>query len=214
MSWGAPSAFHHSLLSLISLLSPLPQFQLMVTLSWLFYWHVCRSKISSRSGLHWLSPRHPPPGTTNRPTVVVEIAISQTRTRLQRDIDLRVNPNRGNANVAIAIKANRTRPLITIDKYGWDYDNGQAQISQHMEIRDSDTSDQVSVSGAPLTIPFDLLSLRHPQPPREGDHRKGRNWDCKMDLGRLACALPNFIFRSVTFQAHDKCLASDLHCYC
>ncbi|CAI7621256.1 unnamed protein product [Penicillium palitans] len=114
-----------------------------------------------------LGPRHPPPGTRRRPAVVVEIAISQTRRRLQRDIDLWLDPSRGNTNVAIAIKANRTRPFITIDKYGWDHGNGQAQISQHIEIRESDTGDQVSVSGAPLTIPFDLLFLRPPQPPRE-----------------------------------------------
>ena len=105
--------------------------------------------------------------------MVVEIAISQTRTRLQRDIDLWLDPSRGNANVAIAIKANRTRPLITIDKYEWDHGNGQAQISQHIEIRESDIGGQVSGSGAPLTIPFDLF-LRPPQPPREGDLIIGR----------------------------------------
>ncbi|KOS40777.1 hypothetical protein ACN38_g8372 [Penicillium nordicum] len=121
-----------------------------------------------------LGPRHPPPGTGRRPTVVAEITISQTRTRLQRDIDLWLDTSRGNAGIAIAIKTNRTWPLITIDKYEWDHANRQAQISQHIEIRESDTCGKVRVSGAPLTIPFDRLFLRPPQPPREGDLIIGR----------------------------------------
>ena len=120
-----------------------------------------------------LGPRHPPPGTGKRPMVVAEIVFSQTR-RLQRDIDLWLDPSRGNANVAIAIKVNRTRPLITMDKYEWNHANGQAQLSQHIEIRESDTGDEVRVSGAPLTIPFDLLFLRPPKSPREGDLILGR----------------------------------------
>ncbi|KAJ9482238.1 hypothetical protein VN97_g11206 [Penicillium thymicola] len=92
-------------------------------------------------------------------------------TPLLRDIELWPDPSRGNA---IAIKANRTRPLITMDKYEWDLTNGQAQLSQHIKIRENDTGDKVSVSGAPLTIPFDRLFLRPPQPPREGDLIIGR----------------------------------------
>ncbi|KAJ5426525.1 hypothetical protein N7465_001595 [Penicillium sp. CMV-2018d] len=61
-----------------------------------------------------------------------------------------------------------------MDKYEWDDANGQAQLSQHIEIRESDTGDEVRVSGAPLTIPFDLLFLRPPQSPREGDLIIGR----------------------------------------
>ncbi|OQD71890.1 hypothetical protein PENPOL_c001G00085 [Penicillium polonicum] len=121
-----------------------------------------------------LGPRHPPPGTAKRPRVVAEIAISQTRRRLQRDIDLWLDPSRGKVNVAIAIKASRTRPLITIDKYEWNHDNGQAQLSQNIEIRESHAGDEVRVSGGPLTIPFDHLFLRPPQSPREGDLILGR----------------------------------------
>ncbi|OQD67969.1 hypothetical protein PENPOL_c003G02300 [Penicillium polonicum] len=68
----------------------------------------------------------------------------------------------------------RTRPLITMDKYEWDDANEQAQISQSIEIRESDTGDEVRVSEAPLTIPFDLLFLRPQQSPREGDLIIGR----------------------------------------
>ncbi|KAJ5616384.1 hypothetical protein N7537_001498 [Penicillium hordei] len=106
-----------------------------------------------------LGPRRPPPGTRKRPMVVAEIAISETRTRLQRDIDLWLDPSRGNTNVAIAIKINRTRLLITID---------------NIEIRESHIGDEVRVSGAPLTIPFDLLFLRPPKSPREGDLTIGK----------------------------------------
>ncbi|KAJ5209179.1 hypothetical protein N7449_003558 [Penicillium cf. viridicatum] len=121
-----------------------------------------------------LGSRHARPGIKRRPTVVAEIGISQTRPRLQREIDLWLDPSRGNVNVAIAIRATRTRPLITMDKYEWDHVNGQVQLSQHIEVQESDSGDEVRVSGDPLTIPFDLLFLRHPQSPREGDLPIGR----------------------------------------
>ncbi|KAJ6125221.1 hypothetical protein N7471_012538 [Penicillium samsonianum] len=114
-------------------------------------------------------PRRPPRGHPKRPTVVLEVAISETRKKLEQDMALWLDPSRGNTNIAIAIKASRARPTVTVDKYEWDHANGRVQNSQHIEVRESAEGDKVTVSGAPLHIPFDLLFLRSPQSPRETD---------------------------------------------
>ncbi|KAJ6190656.1 hypothetical protein N7519_000677 [Penicillium mononematosum] len=53
--------------------------------------------------------------------------------------------------------------------YHGDHTNGQPTLSQHIEIRGSDSEDEVSVTGAPLIIPFHLFFLRNPVPPVESD---------------------------------------------
>lgn len=89
----------------------------------------------------------------------LEVAIAQMRAWLQRDVYIWLDPESGDTNVAIAVKANRTRSTITLDKYEWDHASGQAQSSQHIEIRESDTVDESGVSGASLNIPFGPLFL-------------------------------------------------------
>lgn len=122
-----------------------------------------------------LGPRRPPPGrrppsgSPKKPTVVMEVAVSETQAKLRRDVDLWLNPERGNANVAISMKANRKKPVLTVDKWEWDATNQQSQNTQHIVIAESESGDQVTVSQAPLVIPFHLLFGRPPSSPRETD---------------------------------------------
>ncbi|KGO73426.1 hypothetical protein PITC_085640 [Penicillium italicum] len=113
-------------------------------------------------------PRRPSRDFPRRPTVVLEIAMSETPKKLQRDIDLWLDPFRGNANVAIAIKVSRQRAMISIDQWVWDHENGKSLRSQHIEASESET-DTVKLTGGPLIIPFHLFFLRNPQLPRETD---------------------------------------------
>ncbi|KAJ5517294.1 hypothetical protein N7527_008854 [Penicillium freii] len=120
-------------------------------------------------------PRRPPRGCPKRPTVVLEIAVSETQRNLHRDVDLWLDPVRGNANVVIAIKVNRQRPMISIDKWVWDHLNGTSLNSRHIEVSESET-DRVQLSGGPLVIPFYLFFLRNPQIPRETDVIIDNRW--------------------------------------
>ena len=129
---------------------------------------------TKQADMGW-GPRRPPRGYPKRPTVVLEVGVSETRSKLHRDIDLWLDPTRGNANVAIAIKVNRQRPMISIDKWIWDAVNGKSLNCQHIEVAESDT-DEVKVSGGPLIIPFHLLFLRQPQAPRETDVVIDQEW--------------------------------------
>ncbi|KAJ5479600.1 hypothetical protein N7530_005109 [Penicillium desertorum] len=120
-------------------------------------------------------PRRPPRGFPKRPTVILEVAVSETERKLQRDVNLWLDPARGNANVAIAIKVNRKRPMISIDKWVWDHTNGTSLKTQHIEVSESETG-EVKLSGGPLIIPFDLFFLRNPQIPRETDVVIDKEW--------------------------------------
>ncbi|KAJ5957696.1 hypothetical protein N7501_011975 [Penicillium viridicatum] len=104
-----------------------------------------------------------------------EVTVSATQRKLHGDIDLWLDPVRGNANVAIAIKANRQRPMISIDKWVWGHLNGTSLNSQHIEVSESET-DRVKLSGGPLVISSHLVFLRNPQITRETDVRIDNIW--------------------------------------
>ncbi|KXG48938.1 uncharacterized protein PGRI_028080 [Penicillium griseofulvum] len=120
-------------------------------------------------------PWRPPRSCPERPSVVLEVAVSETRKKLRQDVDLWLDPVRGNANVVIAIKASRRRALLTIDLWIWDTVNGKSFNSQHIEVSENE-NDEVKLSGGPLVIPFRLFFLRDPQTPRETDVIIDNEW--------------------------------------
>lgn len=131
-------------------------------------------RVKKQADMGW-GPRRPPRGYPKRPTVVLEVGVSETRSKLYRDMNIWLDPTRGNANVAIAIQVNRRRPLISIDKWMWDAVNGKPLNCQHIEVAESDP-DEVKLSGGPLIIPFHLLFLRQPQGTRETDVVIDQEW--------------------------------------
>ncbi|KAJ5958617.1 uncharacterized protein N7479_005767 [Penicillium vulpinum] len=139
--------------------------------------------ISKQPDWGW-GPRRPPLGQPRRrPTVVIEVAMSETRAKLHRDVELWVDPERGNMNIAFTVKVNRNCAIITIGKWEWDYANNQARMSQEIEIHKNEAGDHVTVSGAPLIIPFNLLFLRYAIPPKETDLTiKGEKFEYIADL--------------------------------
>jgi hypothetical protein len=98
-------------------------------------------------------PRRPPRGCPKRPTVILEVAVSETQRKIHRDVNLWLDPVKGNANVAMAIKINRQRPMISIDKWVWDHVNGTSIKTQHIEVSESET-DRVKLSGVHSSFPF------------------------------------------------------------
>ncbi|KAJ5689625.1 hypothetical protein N7462_004017 [Penicillium macrosclerotiorum] len=113
-------------------------------------------------------PRRPPRGCSQRPTVVLEVAVSESESKLRREVTMWVDPARGRANVAIAINVSRKKPMVSIGTWIWDPVNGTSLESQHIEVSESET-DEVKLSGGPLIIPFHLFFLRDPETPRETD---------------------------------------------
>lgn len=116
---------------------------------------------------HGWGPLRPPPGRARKPTIALEVAVSETPAKIQHDVDFWLDPNRGNANIAITLRVNRKKPLITIDK--WEWQNQQSQRTQHIITAEDPNGERVTVSGSPLTIPFDLLFRRPRSSPVETD---------------------------------------------
>ncbi|KAJ5154766.1 uncharacterized protein N7500_010205 [Penicillium coprophilum] len=120
-------------------------------------------------------PRQPLHSYPKRPSVVLEVMVSETPKKLRQDVDLWLDPVRGNANVVIAIKLSRRRAMVTIDLWKRDTVDGKSINSQHIEVS-KNKYDEVKLSGGPLVIPFCLLFLRDPQTPRETDVIIDKEW--------------------------------------
>ncbi|CAG8154359.1 unnamed protein product [Penicillium olsonii] len=120
-------------------------------------------------------PRRPPRGCPKRPSVVLEVAVSETRKKLRQDVDLWLDPVRGNAHAVIAIKLSRQRAMIAIDLWIRDAVNGKPINFQHIEVSENE-NDEVELSGGSLVIPFCFFFLRDPQTPRETDVIIDKEW--------------------------------------
>ncbi|KAJ5287109.1 hypothetical protein N7478_002795 [Penicillium angulare] len=106
-------------------------------------------------------PRRPPrmPGrsTTKSPTVVLEVAYSESRRKLQSDIRYWLSPREGNAKVCLTMDIHRRDSTILVENWTRNA-NGRIYRAQHIEIT---RQDQTIVSGDwPLRVPFESLFLR------------------------------------------------------
>lgn len=118
-------------------------------------------------------PKRPPRGYPRRPTVVLEVAVSETEAKLRQDADMWVDPVRGNANIAITVKVNRQQQIITFDKWEWDSTSDQSENTTHIVVAKSATGDDFTVSESLLIIPFHLLFRRPALSPSEVDIQIG-----------------------------------------
>ncbi|CAG8900740.1 unnamed protein product [Penicillium egyptiacum] len=105
----------------------------------------------------------------HRPTVDLEVGVSESQAKLERDATFLLDPQRGNANIALTIKLNRTRAQMTLDKYEWDAPNGRINRLQRIQIAEDPSGEEVTVNNAPLIIPFEQLMER----PRSSPAEKG-----------------------------------------
>jgi hypothetical protein len=110
-------------------------------------------------------PRRRPRGVGNRPSVVLEVGVSESEAKLHNDARMWVDPTRGEASMAITVKINRRKPKITIQT--WEWDSNSPHVTQSCVIEK--TGDNIAVSQHPLTIPFNLFFRRLPSIPRETD---------------------------------------------
>ncbi|KAJ5673333.1 hypothetical protein N7507_002460 [Penicillium longicatenatum] len=98
------------------------------------------------------------PGHTGKPTVSLEVAVSESQAKLERDVRWWLSPTKGRANLTVTINVNRRAPSLTIDIWQW----VDIHIQRTQQVTIAKVDGQVFVTGDPLTIPFDLLFLRQP----------------------------------------------------
>ncbi|KAJ5467326.1 hypothetical protein N7475_005078 [Penicillium sp. IBT 31633x] len=114
---------------------------------------------------HGWGPKRPPPGYPRRPSVVLEVAWSESDSKLNSDIRFWLNPAEGNARTCLTLRVDKHKPAIRIEQ--WRLQNRRPHRLQI--IRVTKMPDQISVTNHPLIIPFEHLFLRPPSIPAERD---------------------------------------------
>ncbi|KAJ5467299.1 hypothetical protein N7475_005051 [Penicillium sp. IBT 31633x] len=117
-------------------------------------------------------PRRTPRNAPRRPTVVLEIANSETYTKLRRDSQYWVDPERQEANVTIGVKLHTEKHEMTIDQWQWSSDTSRSINTTHLNIRRNPNGTVYFHPDSPLpqlVIPFHLLFRRSAAENREHD---------------------------------------------
>ncbi|EKV11480.1 hypothetical protein PDIG_50130 [Penicillium digitatum PHI26] len=111
-------------------------------------------------------------GVPKRPTVVLEVANSETYAKLQRDAQYWLDPARQEANVAIGVNLNTQKPEIIIDQWHWSSGLSQPILQTHLTLRETSNGTVYFDPDTPLPqliIPFHLFFRRPAQENRERD---------------------------------------------
>lgn len=113
------------------------------------------------------SPRRPPRGAPKRPTVILEVASSETSAKLRRDCHYWVDPARGQATMAIGIKVHAKKPQITIEQWVWNSEHARPIQKPSLTLTKSKGKVRFDPDHPPpqLVIPFSHLFRR----PAEGN---------------------------------------------
>ncbi|KAJ5212944.1 hypothetical protein N7449_000113 [Penicillium cf. viridicatum] len=113
----------------------------------------------------WQPIRLPRGRSKDWPSVVLEIAFSESRAKLQSDIRYWLRASGGDINVVITLQINQHSPNITIENWGT---QGKKPVNHlHQTVQISRKGSKITTTGSPLVIEFEKLFLRHPTEPRE-----------------------------------------------
>lgn len=111
------------------------------------------------------APKRPPPGhDRNAPTMVLEVALTETKSKLNSDVRFWLDQARHDVNIALTLATDQQEPKITIEK--WERVDDRIHRTQQIVIHRRNTT---VVTGGPLTVDFTKLFLRSPATPNEGD---------------------------------------------
>lgn len=114
----------------------------------------------------WRPRRVPRELSGTWPSVVLEVALSETKAKLQRDIRFWHHASEGGVKVVLTLCIDRSRPEIVIEQ--WEA-NGISRCERTQRIVMSKTRRGTLITGGPLIIDFAKLFLRQPNLPREQD---------------------------------------------
>ncbi|OQE37270.1 hypothetical protein PENCOP_c010G02607 [Penicillium coprophilum] len=117
-----------------------------------------REEGRGKEGDQGWGPFPAPQGFPDKPTVILEVGVSESHIKLQRDVEWWLHPSKGNVNTTLTIKVDRKRPHLLIDR--WERIEGMIQNTQQIEI--STVNGQMELTNDSLTIPFESLFLRQP----------------------------------------------------
>ncbi|KAJ5801088.1 uncharacterized protein N7518_003156 [Penicillium psychrosexuale] len=117
-----------------------------------------REEGRGKEGDQGWGPLPAPQGFPDKPTVTLEVGVSESHMKLRGDVEWWLHPAKGNVNTTVTIKVDRMRPRLMIDR--WERIDGGVQSTQQIEI--SKVNGQMEFTNDFLTIPFETLFLRQP----------------------------------------------------
>lgn len=100
------------------------------------------------------------------PTVVLEVALSETQSKLSSDMRFWLNQSHGSVKVFLTLAIKYKGPQITLEK--WELRNDRQHQTRRVDISVG-TNKQIRVDGGPLVIEFEKLFLRPAEDAREDD---------------------------------------------
>lgn len=86
-----------------------------------------------------------PAGYPSKPTMILEVGLSESAAKLRRDGAMRVDPNRGAINIAMIVKVDQRRPKITIEMWTWDPASVQAQCTRTIVISEKPNAPSLTI---------------------------------------------------------------------
>lgn len=121
----------------------------------------------NKKGDNAWGPLRPPRGRDlNWPTVVLEVAVSESQPKLQSDFRFWLRQGQGKVNIVFTLTVDRQNPGIWIEK--WESAGDREHRTQQVTVYRS-ANNRVYITGDPLTIEFPKLFLRNTSCPKEAD---------------------------------------------
>lgn len=113
----------------------------------------------------WQPRRLPRDLSDKWPTIVLEVAYSETQSKLQSDVRYWLRGPEGEVKTVLTLRIAQDEPRIIIER--WESTgNGRGCCQQQVVIART-RGNRVTITGAPLVLEFERLFLRTPTNPRE-----------------------------------------------
>lgn len=123
------------------------------------------AKRTTKKGDNAWGPLRPPRShDSNWPTVVLEIAVSESQLKLQSDVRFWLWQGQGKVNIAFTLTVDRQNPGIWIEK--WESAGDREHRTQQVTVYRG-ANNRIYTTGDPLTIEFPKLFLRNTSCPKE-----------------------------------------------
>jgi hypothetical protein len=121
---------------------------------------------SKEAGFSWAPKRTPPGHSRDWPTVILEVAYSETKSKLMSDIRFWLHQSKGDVKVVVTLQINRQTPKITVET--WELQSDRPHRMQQLIVSKA-KNQEVMVRNDPLVIQFASLFLRPASIPKETD---------------------------------------------
>lgn len=114
----------------------------------------------------WRPHRLPQERKRDWPSVVLEVACSESQQKLGSDVRFWMRASGGDVKIVLTLRVDRRQPRITVERWERNDNNDRHYLGQSITIYKG-ANNHLRLSNGPLIIDFEKLFLRPPTIPRE-----------------------------------------------